>query len=108
MPSASIRAALSCYRTRLERELPGRVLRVVLFGSHARGEATEDSDVDVLVVLDRATHAERSRAIDEGGMVGIELLLAIAPLVLTQAEWDDLVARERRLAAEILRDGIAA
>ncbi len=25
--------------------------RIVLFGSHARGEATEDSDVDLLVIL---------------------------------------------------------
>jgi predicted nucleotidyltransferase len=107
MPSALIRAALSSYRDRLERELPGRVRQVVLFGSHARGEATEDSDVDVLVVLDHATHAERARAIDEGGMLGIELLLPVAPLVLTQPEWDDLVARERLLAAEITRDGFA-
>jgi len=108
MASALIRAALSSYRDRLERALPGRVHRVVLFGSHARGEATEDSDVDVLVVLDRATHAERARAIDEGGMLGLELLLPVAPLVLTQAEWDELVARERLLVAEITRDGIAA
>lgn len=28
-----------------------RAERVILFGSHARGEATEDSDVDLLVVL---------------------------------------------------------
>ena len=34
-------------------ELYGERLRaVVLFGSQARGEATEDSDVDVAVVLD--------------------------------------------------------
>lgn len=28
------------------------IKRVVLYGSHARGEATEDSDVDVLVLVD--------------------------------------------------------
>lgn len=28
--------------------------RVILFGSHARGDATEDSDVDLLVVADTA------------------------------------------------------
>lgn len=27
--------------------------RIVLFGSHARGEAREDSDIDLLVVKDR-------------------------------------------------------
>lgn len=30
-----------------------RPRRVILFGSHARGQATENSDVDLLVVLDR-------------------------------------------------------
>jgi predicted nucleotidyltransferase len=103
-----VRDALARYRARLERALPGRVHRVALFGSYARGEATEDSDVDVLIVLDDGGDAARARAIDEGAAVGIELLLPIAPLVLTQAEWDDLVARERLLAAEIMRDGIAA
>jgi len=29
-----------------------KVLRVILYGSHARGEATSDSDVDLLVVVE--------------------------------------------------------
>lgn len=33
--------------------------RVILFGSHARGEAGEDSDWDLLVVLDDDAPAER-------------------------------------------------
>ncbi len=57
MVAALIREALASYRARIEQELPGRVRRVVLFGSHARGEAGEDSDVDVFVLLDRAFHA---------------------------------------------------
>jgi predicted nucleotidyltransferase len=28
------------------------IKRVILYGSHARGEATKDSDVDVLVLID--------------------------------------------------------
>ncbi len=31
--------------------------RIILFGSHARGEARERSDIDVLVVLPRMTSA---------------------------------------------------
>ncbi len=30
------------------------IKRVILYGSHARGEATEDSDVDVLVLVDQS------------------------------------------------------
>jgi uncharacterized protein len=37
---------------RLEALYPGRLRDVLLFGSFARGEAGEHSDVDVMVVLD--------------------------------------------------------
>lgn len=35
----------------LKRVLGDRFVRLMLFGSHARGEASGESDVDVLVVL---------------------------------------------------------
>ena len=38
-------------------------LRIILFGSHARGDATADSDVDLLVVLPEAPN-KRQAAIE--------------------------------------------
>lgn len=35
-------------------------LRVILFGSHARGEAGPDSDVDLLVVMSRAENKRKA------------------------------------------------
>ncbi len=49
------------------RSLYGSQLRqLVLYGSRARGDAVEDSDVDVLVVLDRCDDfwAEHDRIVD--------------------------------------------
>jgi uncharacterized protein len=37
------------------------IKRVILYGSHARGEATEDSDVDVLVLTDPALNPAEVR-----------------------------------------------
>jgi uncharacterized protein len=48
---------LSLLRTQLEQQYQERLDRVILFGSQARGEATEDSDIDVLIVLDGPVNA---------------------------------------------------
>jgi len=63
-----------------------RAERVILFGSHARGDATEDSDVDLLVIartkerfFERITSVRRLiRDLRDG--------LAVSPIVLTPVE----------------------
>lgn len=46
-----IRTLLAEYRARLERLYGPRLVKLVLFGSRARGDAGPDSDIDVLIVL---------------------------------------------------------
>lgn len=53
------RAQIRKYARTLGREFHPE--RVVLFGSYARGEATEDSDVDILVIMDH----DKSRNVDQ-------------------------------------------
>jgi predicted nucleotidyltransferase len=96
------------YRRKLEAQLPGRVRRVTIFGSVARGEATEDSDVDVLVVVDAPSFAERQAAMNLASELGLENDLVLAPIVLSMDEWVNLERRERSLPREIARDGVEA
>jgi uncharacterized protein len=42
---------LACIKSRLQAVYGDRLRGVVLYGSEARGEATPDSDVDILVLL---------------------------------------------------------
>ena len=46
-----LQAILSVLRTEFERIYGERLEKMVLFGSHARGDAEQYSDIDVLVVL---------------------------------------------------------
>lgn len=46
-----IRQILSELRTRLESLYGERLEQVILFGSQARGDAVEGSDIDVMIVL---------------------------------------------------------
>ena len=50
--SPSVREALQEARQRLQAIYGDRLRRVILYGSRARGDATEESDVDLLVVLE--------------------------------------------------------
>ena len=49
--SMKIKYVLQAFRQDLERTYGDRLVRVVLYGSYARGEETSESDVDVVVVL---------------------------------------------------------
>ena len=53
-------------RTGLEQLYDDRLVGVIVFGSQARGDATSESDIDVLVVLRPPVDpsAERTRTID--------------------------------------------
>jgi len=46
-----VRAALMAFQRVLLTAFPGRIRRVILYGSYARGDAVSDSDVDVMIVV---------------------------------------------------------
>ena len=104
----AVKVALDAYRTALRDAFGDRLKELRLFGSYAREEAREDSDVDVFVAIEDLTHAERDLAFDlaydvemHGEWVGL------SPLVYSTEQARDLRARERRLLCDIDREGIA-
>ncbi|MBI4211936.1 MAG: nucleotidyltransferase domain-containing protein [Deltaproteobacteria bacterium] len=87
--------------------LPNDFLKAILFGSRARGESHEDSDVDVLVLL--RTHSIKNKYIvwNIASDLFLETEINISPLVMSNARFDELRDRERLLAQDIDREGIA-
>ncbi len=57
--------------------------RVILFGSYARGEATEDSDVDLLVIAPTAEGFFERMATVKRLIRDLRNGLPVAPIVLT-------------------------
>jgi uncharacterized protein len=105
---AVVDETLRAYVTGLRRRFGQRLVSIRLFGSYARGNATADSDVDCLILLDRVDRAD-DRAVTDlaadlvwqiGGVV-------ISPLAMSAADFEVWKARERRTPLEIERDGIA-
>ena len=95
-------SVLAELKQRLGARFGERLARVVLFGSRARGEGHEDSDLDVLVLVAGLSAAERRAVIDVAFDLEQRFGLAISPLVRDPAK-----PIGAALAAEIARDGAA-
>jgi len=86
-----------------------RLARIWLYGSAARGDWTEESDVDVLVLLHREEDSDMEWLVSTAYRIGLtERHLLLQPVMLTKDEFDQLTIRERRFACDVLREGIAA
>jgi len=102
------RAALR-FRELLQQELAERLLELKVFGSRARGDAHEDSDLDILVLVDGDEHLllRPIAAVATEVMREMELPFNISPLVLDRPHLEALQQREVRLARDLAREGIS-
>jgi len=88
---ADVKALMVELKRRLDTLYGSRLRGVYLFGSHARDEGDEESDVDVLIVLDRVDNY--SEEIDRTGGLVSELSLShglvISRIFATERQWDE-------------------
>lgn len=83
-----------------------RVRELAVFGSRARGEGHEGSDVDVLAVIDELSTTEGREIAARCGDILTEHDIIVSVLSLSSARMDELRRRGRRLVIEIDREGV--
>ena len=109
MPSASNRQlALTEFVKRLRCNLSTNVVDVRLFGSEARGEATPESDIDVLVVVQPESEraALEDRVIDIAFDVNLEFGVYVSPRVITPGILNHPVWRETPFIKNVAGESI--
>jgi predicted nucleotidyltransferase len=84
-----------------------RAERVILFGSHARGDATEDSDVDLLVVAPTKERFFERMASVRRLIRDLRDGLAVSPIVLTPGELEKRRQAGDPFVQEILQTGVS-
>jgi len=88
----------------LKKQYP--VERVILFGSKARGDYDEHSDIDILVITSRSLHWKEEKAIVEALFeVGMEYDVIFSPLFASSDEWEGGIFMEFPVYQEIIREG---
>jgi predicted nucleotidyltransferase len=80
--------------------------RVLLYGSVARGEATEDSDVDLLVIAPTKEPFYDRMATVRRIVRHLRAGLVLSPIVLTPQEVQTRLERGDQFVQEILQEGI--
>lgn len=94
------------YHARLRQRFGPRLISARVYGSYARGEAHEHSDLDIAVLVRGLTKAEKVAALGDAAELGWPLGLTISPLLMTPEEFSRLTELEAGIALNIQREGV--
>jgi len=85
-----VKQVLAELHTRLEELYGERLVRLVLFGSQARGDARPDSDIDVMVVLrgEVNVETERRRVLPITAELSLEYNVVILCVYVSERRYD--------------------
>jgi predicted nucleotidyltransferase len=87
--------------------LGDQLVSIVLFGSMARGDYHDASDIDVAVIVRGLTRRMKGQILDEVAELELEHHTPLSVLVFSEEEFNHLKKRERRIALDIEREGIS-
>ena len=104
---AIVETTLHAFVAGVRERFGSRVAEIRLFGSYARGDATADSDVDCLVLLDRADQQDDRAVISLAADLTWQIAgVVVSPMTMSVGEFEAWKALERRTPLEIEREGI--
>ena len=91
---------------------PPKPLRVILFGSYAYGMPHEDSDIDLLVILDKDGKSNNYKALIQNRqeisrrLQSLKKKYPVDLIVYTKEEWEELKAIGTSFIREIEENGV--
>jgi predicted nucleotidyltransferase len=100
------RAALLAFTERVTAEADDGAYAIVLFGSKARGDATPESDVDVLVLGESDAQEIKRRFWGWAFDLLLEYGVYLSVRAMSVTHWRELAERRPQLYANLVHDGI--
>lgn len=98
--------AIALLKKSLTELLRENLLSLTLFGSRARGDFDRQSDIDIAIIVRDLTSAQKNRILSAIAEIEYAYTLPLAALVLSEKDFSALRHRERRIARDILEEGV--
>ena len=82
--------------------------KMILFGSRARGDADQHSDMDIAVILNEPVEEKDIDYVSDCAWeAGFEYGIVVVPVVFTREEWENSPERSSLLVQAAEMDGVA-
>jgi predicted nucleotidyltransferase len=98
--------AVMAVTAELSKELGDNLVKLYLFGSKARGDFHDDSDIDLLVIVNRLDAESRWQIRATAANCSLQYDVLFNTHLYDKARWDDIVRYRDTLWREVERDGI--
>jgi UTP:GlnB (protein PII) uridylyltransferase len=101
-----VRAAIAAYVQRVATDHADEVLSITLYGSQARGEASAESDIDLLVITRHDAPARRESLVDLAWQVQFEHDVIISDIIRGADQSSRIQAQRFPYYQNVEREGI--
>lgn len=96
---------LERYKRELAERFPGLVEEIILFGSKARGDAHEDSDIDLLVIIREGDWRVKRKVGEIGHDLAVGVYVAPSIFVYTREKIMEMQAYESSFLESVRVEG---
>ena len=90
----------------LRDSLGDSLVGLILFGSRARGDYDNESDIDIAIIVQDLSRKVKNQILNKVAEIELKYLMPISTIIFSEEEFDRLKKRERRIAIDIEREGM--
>jgi predicted nucleotidyltransferase len=97
---------LGQFKSKIEALLGAEKVKLILFGSKARGDSDRHSDIDIAIIVKKLARKQKNLILEKIADFEFENIMPLSTLILSEEEFKLLKKRERAIAYEIENEGI--
>jgi predicted nucleotidyltransferase len=100
------REIIDKFKQKIEEKFPGEILKVLIFGSKVRGDATRESDIDIIVVISSEDWRKGDKIREIGYELDEEIGYKLSIQVISKCHIDYLKRNNFQFINNVEREGV--